>query len=264
MNPPDAQGPDVRHEFFVRLFRISPGFPVTRALVALNLLVFVGMLFDGAALMSGSGLVAVHWGSNFGPLTIGGQWWRLGSAMFVHFGLLHVAVNMYSLYQTGALVERLFGSRQFLLLYVMAGLCGSLASLLWNPQVNSAGASGAIFGVIGGLLVYLFDARQGIPMAIMRDVRRSTLGFVAFNLIFGFIQPGIDNAAHLGGLAGGVVAGLMLARPLQEDFRRRHPSGGVGMAAVSTLLILVVGALVLSHQAELRPRTPLPQLRPGV
>jgi len=263
MTSPAPLHPDVRIEFFSRLFRISPGFPVTRALVVLNVLVFLGMLLDGAALVSGSAVVALHWGSNFGPMTIGGQWWRLGSALFVHFGLLHIAVNMYSLYQTGALVERLFGSRQFLLLYLMAGICGSLASLLWNPQVNSAGASGAIFGVIGGLLVYLFDARQGIPMAIMVDVRRSTLGFVAFNLVFGFIQPGIDNAAHLGGLLGGVFAGLMLARPLQEDFRRRHPMGGVGMAVLSTLLILAVGIGILNHQAEARLRVPRAHLLPG-
>jgi rhomboid protease GluP len=221
----DTHGDDehLREAFFVRLFRLSPGFPVTRGLVAINVVVFLLMCLAGADPLQPGGRVAVAWGSNFGPLTLGGQWWRLLSSVFIHFGLLHLAVNMWSLYQTGALVERLFGSGRFLMLYLLAGLAGSLASLVWNPLVNSAGASGAIFGVIGGLLVFLFDQRQGVPRVIAVDVRKTTLFFVAFNLINGFTHAGIDNAAHLGGLVGGTLAGLMLARSLAERERAAGP-----------------------------------------
>jgi membrane associated rhomboid family serine protease len=156
----------------------------------------------------------VSWGSNVGQLTLGGQWWRLLTSMFLHGSLLHLLFNMVTLWQAGQLVERLFGTARFLALYVVAGLCGSLASVLWNPHVNSVGASGAIFGIIGGLLAFMQHKNSGVPPTVVKDLRGSLLPFLAFNLFAGYIYPHTDNAAHIGGLIGGWLAGHALARSL--------------------------------------------------
>jgi rhomboid protease GluP len=114
--------------------------------------------------------------------------------------------------------------------------------------VHSAGASGAVFGVVGGLLVFMMSPRYGVPRLMMGEVGRSALLIVVINLGLGASIHGIDNAAHIGGLASGLVAGSMLARPLDPDYRRSHPLGGIGM----TLLFL--GALLLGSITLLTAR----------
>ena len=94
----------------------------------------------------------LEWGANFGPKTMDGQWWRLFTSMFLHFGIIHIGFNMWVLWNVGRLVERLVGNFGFALLYVVSGLLGSVASLAWNPTTISAGASGAVFGVVGALI----------------------------------------------------------------------------------------------------------------
>ncbi|WP_158545067.1 rhomboid family intramembrane serine protease [Dyella monticola] len=225
-------------EYRSRLMTLSPRAPVTPVLVAINVLVFVAMCVGGVGFFAPNGNDVVHWGSNFGPLTMGGQWWRLFTSLFVHFGIIHIACNMLVLLASGSLIERLFGSSRFLLLYLFAGLCGSMASLLWNPAVNSAGASGAIFGIYGGLIAFVMNSRNGVPVAVMVGQRNSALFFAFYNLVFGFAHSGIDNAAHIGGLVGGFAMGLVLARPLRKESRI-----GFGMPQFATGL--VVAAIVL-------------------
>ena len=116
------------------------------------------MLFAGADLMNPNPAIHIRFGSNFGPLTWTGEEWRLLTSAFLHFGIIHIALNMYALYQGGALVERLFGSTRFALIYLLSALAGSVASGWWDPLRNSAGASGAIFGVYGALLAFLAGA----------------------------------------------------------------------------------------------------------
>jgi rhomboid protease GluP len=156
----------------------------------------------------------VEWGSNVGRLTLHGQPWRLVTSMFLHGSLLHLAFNMLALWQVGQLVERLFGSRRFLGLYAIAGVCGSLASVLWNANGNSVGASGAIFGIVGGLFAFTRHEHSGVPPTVVTELRGSLLPFLVFNLAAGFVYPHTDNAAHIGGLAGGWLAGLFLARSI--------------------------------------------------
>jgi membrane associated rhomboid family serine protease len=160
----------------------------------------------------------MHWGSNHVSETLNGQWWRLVTSMFLHGSLLHIAFNMLALWQVGQLVERIFGSMRFLGLYMIAGVCGSLGSLFWNVlehhDANSVGASGAIFGIIGGLLAFIRRENSGVPPTIVKELRASTLPFLLFNLTAGFLYPHTDNAAHLGGLVGGFLAGHLLARSL--------------------------------------------------
>ena len=155
-----------------------------------------------------------------GRLTLGGQPWRLFTSMFLHGSLLHLGFNMLALWQVGALVERIFGSLRFVWLYLLAGLAGSLASVLWNPHVNSVGASGAIFGIIGGLLAFIGRENSGVPPTVVQDLRGSIFPFLIFNIVAGFAYPHTDNAAHIGGLAGGWLAGHLLARSLHVPGQR--------------------------------------------
>ncbi|WP_460531326.1 rhomboid family intramembrane serine protease [Chitinimonas naiadis] len=229
---------DLQSDFLHRLGQLSPRAPITPILVGLNLLVFIGMLLAGAGLVEINPAVAVRWGSNYGSLTTGGEWWRLLSSTFIHFGILHLAFNMLALYQTGPMVERMYGSLHFLVLYVIAGLVGSAASLLWNPQVHSAGASGAIFGVFGGMLAFMIKPGSAVPPAIVNAHRNSTLVFIAFNLFYGFASTGIDNAAHIGGLLSGFLVGLLLARPLSPQARGRTFDLRIVLALLAATLLL--------------------------
>ncbi len=203
-----------RDQFVDQLDTVSKRAVVTPAIVGLNLLVFALMLANGAGLFTINPAVAVRWGSNLGPLTLSGQWWRLLTSTFIHFGLLHLAVNMIALIQAGPIVERLFGSLRFTLLYLCAALFGEMASLWWHPMTNGAGASGAIFGVFGGLLAFVLNPRNAVPPTVMASIRKTTVPIVFANLLFGFLYPRVDNAAHIGGLLAGLFMGYQLARPL--------------------------------------------------
>jgi rhomboid protease GluP len=163
----------------------------------------------------------VEWGSNVGRLTRGGQWWRLVSSMFLHGSIWHLGFNMLALWQVGRLTERIFGSTRFVALYFLAGISGSLASVLWNPHVNSVGASGAIFGIIGGLLAFLGRPNSGVPPTVVSELRSSLVPFLLFSLWMGFVYPHTDNAAHIGGLIGGWLAGHLLARSIHLPEQRQ-------------------------------------------
>jgi rhomboid protease GluP len=163
----------------------------------------------------------VEWGSNKGSMTLHGEPWRLVTSLFLHGSLLHLAFNMIALWQVGQLVERLFGSLRFIALYMIAGVCGSIASVIWNPQVNSVGASGAIFGIVGGLFAFMRRENSGVPPTVVNDLRGSLLPFLVFNLAAGFLYPHTDNAAHIGGLIGGWLAGHVLARSLHVPAEKK-------------------------------------------
>ncbi len=219
---------------------------VTKALIAANVLVFGAAGIGGAGFLVPNPQVLQAWGTNFGPLTTDGQWWRLVSSIFLHFGFLHLALNMWALYVGGRLVERLFGSPSFALLYFTSGIGGSLCSLLWNPAVNSAGASGAIFGVYGAMLAFFLRKNSSVPPSVVRQQRASGITFIAFNLMNGFSHAGIDNAAHVGGLAVGLAMGFVLARPLGTEARAKINAASfyVRGSAVALVIVAILFAAV--------------------
>ena len=140
-----------------------PQLRITPLLIAANVIVFVAMLFNGAGLWHSQNGVQLAWGANFGPATQDGQWWRLGSALFLHFGLLHISLNMFALWDAGQWVERMYGHFRFAVIYFSAGLAGNLLSLVIHAgHAVSGGASGAIFGLYGALLSYLWLERSRI------------------------------------------------------------------------------------------------------
>lgn len=151
-------------------------------------------------------------GANYPPAVLGqGEWWRLFTSMFLHGGFAHVLLNGWALYQLGTLCELALGSTRMLVVYVLAGLAGSAASLFWT-QGLSVGASGAIFGVLGAMIAFLLRRRERLtPFA--RSLLSQLVGWAAINIFIGFTFPMIDNAAHLGGCAAGFLLGYLLRGP---------------------------------------------------
>ena len=226
----------------------------TPLLIALNVAVFGVMAAKGVGLLSPSIDGLITWGANYGPRTTSGEFWRLVTNVFVHIGIVHVAMNMIGLWQMGPLVERLLGNRGFLAVYLFSGVCGSLASVLWNPFVVSAGASGAVFGVYGGLLAFLLRHRGSIPAPVLQPLMRSTLIFVGLNVVYGFQVKGIDVAAHAGGFVGGFAATLAVGVPLNIRLGRAALlREGALLALTVALVFFVPGRLprVPDLQAEL-------------
>jgi rhomboid protease GluP len=241
-----------REVFHDRIDYWSPSTPVIRGLLVANIGIFVlmwlmrhraGLPWMPSLLGWGSGPGAnidamlrsvqlVQWGSNEASRTLHGQPWRLVTSLFLHGSLLHLAFNMLALWQVGQLVERIFGSLRFSFLYLLSGIAGSLASalwgalgaMLWHSHVNSVGASGAIFGIIGGLLAFIGREHSGVPPTVVQDLRSSIWPFLLFNIGAGFLYPHTDNAAHIGGLVGGYLAGQFLARSLHLPQQRPTPA----------------------------------------
>jgi len=246
---PEAPAQEMFGDTLARTTRPPRVVPV---LIALNVAVFVALALAGAGVLSPHPAVHVRWGSNFGPLTADGEWWRLLTGAFMHFGVVHLALNMWVLWDAGRLAERLFGPAAFLSIYAVAAVVASLASVAWNPWVNSAGASGAIFGVIGALVAYMADRSHGVPFAVMRAHRNSLLVFAAYSILFGLIATGVDNAAHLGGLAAGVLLGWLLGRPVLPQPRRRSTTRWVIAIAASIVMAVALAAGIRNTGPEYR------------
>jgi rhomboid protease GluP len=192
------------------LFIPSRRFLATPLLIDACLLIFGLMVASGVSASSPTGHQLVVWGSNLSDLTLHGQPWRLLTYQFIHAGLSHLLLNVFSLWLLGLLVEDRVGPLRLALVYLASGVGGGLASLWWHSGgINSVGASGAIFGLYGLLLVLLV----GKKLVLDKSDRRAMLGLVLYlvlsNLLSG-LTGNIDNAAHLGGLA----TGLLVAGPL--------------------------------------------------
>lgn len=214
----------------------SSSMGVTQVIFGANIAVFLAMLLalGASTLQSPSGQDLVNWGANWGPLTVSGQWWRLVTCLFVHAGLLHIAFNMWCLWDLGRLAESLYGHWTFAVVYLLCGLSASLGSILWNPAVLSVGASGAIFGIAGALISSFYLGEFSLPRAAIAGTLRSVVFFVGFNLFFGGVMARVDNAAHVGGLVTGLILGALIARfaPVYHDILRRIAVLLVGAAIV--------------------------------
>jgi membrane associated rhomboid family serine protease len=241
------------------LMTVTPNTPVTLALIAVNVVMFLVVTALGGGLFKVDPEVMIRFGTDYTPLTLAGQWWRLLTSIFLHFGLFHIALNMWALYVNGRVAERIFGSLRYLAIYLVAGLSGSVASLLWHPIVNGAGASGAIFGVLGAMIAFFLKREGGVPASVIKAQLTSVSVFVAYSLLNAARYQGIDNAAHVGGLVGGFVLGFILSRPLEaaRDLKRwtKQWATALGLVCVASLVIahlFATGALVprLAHDVR--------------
>jgi len=240
-------------EFAARLLEVAPHAPVTPVLVGANVAIFLIGVYLGAGVWVPDPEVLIRMGSDYTPLTASGQWWRLLTSTFLHFGIMHLAFNMLALWVNGRLVERLYGSTRYLVIYLVAGLSGSVVSFLWHPLVNAAGASGAIFGVLGALFAFFLRSPQGVPPTVRKTQLRTAGVFIAYSLLNAARIRGVDNAAHLGGVIAGLVLGLLLARPLEKD--RDERSWATQWLTVGALLGVVGFALAHAlSTGQLGPR----------
>ena len=176
----------------------------TWALLAANVATWLVVEMSGG---SADPEVLLRFGAMFGPQIAVGEYWRLLSAMFLHVGWMHLLFNSLGLLIFGRMVERMYGTVGFLAIYIVAGLSGSVASYLLNPVAIAAGASGAIFGVLGALGAFFLAKRNELG----EFGRQSLVGITmiaGLNLMIGFAMPGIDNWAHLGGLVMGFGVGF--------------------------------------------------------
>ena len=206
---------------------------VTRTLIAINIVVYLTTVATGGGINSDRGTIYEH-GVLFGPSVASGDYWRLLSSAFMHYGPVHLGMNMLILWFVGVPLEERMGRGRFLLLYLTAGLAGAAGAILVSPCVLTAGASGAIFGLFGAGLVL---ERQGVSL-----FGSWLYTVVIINLVFTFGASGVSVGGHVGGLIGGILAMLGLSR-----FGRTHALyGRAGMLGYAMLLVVGAASVVLA------------------
>ena len=211
----DEAQPNFSKQEITVLKRMIEGKPYgTYVLMGLNILVFIVMVISGVSPFKPESLDLINFGATVNIEPFDTEYWRYFTAIFIHIGLFHIAMNMFALYQAN-IIENLIGTRFFLISYLIAGLCGSAASMLFHSKpVISAGASGAIFGMYGLFLAFLLT--DIIPIVVRNSMLKSIGTFVVLNLMFG-LQGGIDNAAHVGGLVSGFLMGFVIQIFVKKD-----------------------------------------------
>jgi membrane associated rhomboid family serine protease len=212
------------------------GAKVTKALVAINVAVYVAELVTGGGVNGTGSTIYLH-GVLFGPLVEQGDWWRLLTAAFLHYGPVHLILNMVGLYWFGSLLEERIGSARYLMLYLVSGLAGSAGALLWSNGflTPTVGASGAIFGILGA----------GLVLERQRDYvfGGSALGVIIINFVLTFSISSISKGGHIGGLVGGIVCALGLTR-----FGRGHAAyGRPGVLGVATIVLVGVASIAIAY-----------------
>ncbi len=233
--------------------RISSN-PATYILLGINIAVFLWMILRGVSPNSPTPDQLVHFGANATDLVLAGQWYRLFTATFVHVGIVHLATNMWCLYNLGLLGEPLLGKWGLLATYVITGIAGNLLSLGVNvvlfvltrtPDFSvGAGASGAVFGIAGILIVLLSNNRLPIPPGELQRLRRSVMQFAGLNLVIGLatvIVPlvRIDNMAHIGGFLSGLALGPPLV-PCMISGRRLYLARQKVTFAVAFFVLVLI------------------------
>jgi membrane associated rhomboid family serine protease len=205
---------------------------LTHILFGANVAVYLAMAIGSGSVMDFPGH-ALLFGANYGPKTLTGQWWRLLTYMFMHGGILHIAINMWCLWDLGALCESLYGRWTYGTIYLITGVAAGLSSVAWNPGVLSVGASGAIFGLAGALIASFYLGEFSLPGIAIRGTSRSLLVFVVISLFFGGAR--VDNAAHVGGLVTGLILGAAIAKLAPHE-------GSSRLRVIALVILAVLGA----------------------
>jgi rhomboid protease GluP len=238
--------------------------PATYFLVGVNIAVFLLMSFSGISTTSPTALQLLNWGADNGGYVLqNGQWWRLVTSTFVHVGVIHLATNMWCLWNLGLLGEPLLGPIGTVAVYLLTGVAGNLLSIAVNPDlpggpnsVVGAGASGAVFGIAGVLIVLLKSKLLPVPEFELKRLRRSVIYFAVLNFVLGgatlFLPTGIriDNMAHLGGFLSGLALGAPLVPKIgsaRVDFTRRQ---WIAFAGVAFFLALLGYGIFTFHHSQ--------------
>ena len=207
---------------------------VTKTLVAINVGIYLLELALGGQI-NGTGNEIYREGVLYGPAVANGDYWRLVTAMFLHYGPIHLGLNMLALWWFGAAVEQVLGRGRYLLLYIVSGLCGSAGALLFSPESLTVGASGAIFGILGA--AFVLERQRTYVLG------GGAVSIIVLNLAFTFFIPGISIGGHIGGLVGGALGCLALSR-----FGRGHAVyGKPGVVGILGLIAIGVASVLVSY-----------------
>jgi membrane associated rhomboid family serine protease len=209
--------------------------PVTRILIALNAAIYLLTVVQGAGLNSPGGSLFNKW-ILVGPDVAHGDWWRLVTSMFLHASILHIGFNMAALYFIGTPVELYLGRARYIGLYLVSGLAGSAGALIQSPSVPTLGASGAIFGILGAMLIIEWQATGRLAGQAMT--------WIVINLVISFSIPGISWGGHVGGLIGGILITLAYAH---WGDRGRAQYGRLGLGGVLGLIVVGAGSVAIAY-----------------
>ena len=215
---PDLMAQAERQEW-LNLILPQPNYFVTPILMHLNTAVFLLMVLAGKGFLTFQADDLLAWGACYAPLINEGQWWRMLTATFLHGGVTHLLANLFCLFYVGIHLETLMSRCQYLCVYLLSALAGSAVSLLWHAEpVVAVGASGAIFGLYGAYIALLLG--RIYPKQHTKSILKETAIFIGFNLLMG-ILPGIDNAAHIGGLLCGIALGFAFLTSCKQKIRKK-------------------------------------------
>lgn len=208
---------------------------LTFLLIAINIFMFIALEINGGSTNVPN---LIDMGAKYNPAMIDGEWWRVISSMFLHIGLLHLFMNMLALYYLGVLLERIYGSSRFLLIYFLSGVGGSLTSFALSTSV-SAGASGALFGLFGALLFFGVIYKK----LFFQTMGRNVIFILVLNLFIGVLIPSIDMGAHLGGLITGFLAAAIVSLPNKRNLK-------ASVLAIIVYLFIVGGLIIFGISAN--------------
>jgi membrane associated rhomboid family serine protease len=211
----------------------NPGI-VTTTLIAINVGIYLLQLAGGAPITANAGWIYDH-GALFGPYVAQGDWYRLLTAAFLHYGPVHLGMNMLALWWIGRPLEDWLGPLRYISLYLVAGLAGSAGALIFNPTGVTVGASGAIFGILGAAIV--LERQQTYVLG------GSAITLLVLNLAFTFAVPGISIGGHLGGLAGGALAILALS----QWGKRSAVYGRIDVVSIASLAAIGVLSVAVAY-----------------
>jgi len=208
--------------------------PVTRALIAINVAIYLITVVQSHSTTPNGSIVTRF--LLFGPAVANGDWYRLVTAMFLHASILHIGFNMYVLWVIGTPVEQYLGKVRYLGLYFVSGLAGSAGALLQSPLTPVLGASGAIFGILGAMMI--------LEWQVTGRLAGQAAALVAINLGLSFVIPNISWGGHVGGLIGGILIMLAYAH---WGTRGRAQYGQLGLGGVIGLLAVGVGSIAIAY-----------------
>jgi rhomboid protease GluP len=187
-------------------------YKITYSFIILNLIIYMFSSVLSGNFIDMDMQVLVDMGALYGPLTVlKGEWWRLFTAMFLHAGLTHLLMNLFSLYLIGRGAEMYFNMKSYLSIYLFSGLLGGLASLYMHPGSVGIGASGAIFGVFGALAGFFLAHREKIGTHTKAFMKEFSI-IIGINMVIGFSIPSVDVSAHVAGLVVGFIGGFVLSK----------------------------------------------------
>ena len=206
---------------------------ITFSLIIINVIIFALMYAFGAG--SENSETLIKFGANYLPLTKSGEYYRLITSAFLHIGVIHLLLNMYSLYVVGTQIEYFYGKIKYVLIYLFSAIMGSLFTLvLSSSNTLAAGASGAIFGLLGALLYFGYHYRGYIGNVIIKQV----IPIVLLNLYIGYVTPGIGNAAHIGGLIGGYIIAMAVGFDKEDKAAKIN---GIIISIILTAFMIYLG-----------------------